>query len=59
MIRIKTAKHIPTSRTIASFRSCPSLRRLSYRLGDRARMMAETGQLANRLVYRIWVNRQG
>jgi len=59
MLTIRTARHLPSCRTIASFRSCRTVSR-SYHsiLQDQGRMMTGYAQLLAQDARRKWRNSQ-
>lgn len=57
MITIRTMKQVASSRTIPSFRSCPTISRNSQSLPlDRGRMTMGSAQLLNHDAHRQWRN---
>ncbi|HEY9763982.1 MAG TPA: hypothetical protein V6D07_15735 [Trichocoleus sp.] len=55
MLTIRTMKHIATSRTIPSSRSCQTLNRTSHRLiQDQGRMMEGYAQMLSNESHRQW-----
>lgn len=59
MISVRTMKHVATSRTIPSCRSCRTLSRSSHSLiSDQGRMMAAYAQMLTRDAQRQWLSSQ-
>lgn len=57
MLTIRTMKHIATSRTIPSFRSCPNLNRANQGIIlDQGRMMLGYAQVLTQDAHRKWRN---
>lgn len=57
MIKVRTMKHIATSRTIPSFRSCRSINHANHGLIlDQGRMMMGYAQMLTQDAHRKWRN---